>query len=559
MQSSNIEKSEIKMHLSLLAEDPVVEPSITTIQKSSVIEPHSESDDDEEEEEENPVVEPSLTTIQKSSVIEPHSESDDDEEEENHNIKHFGTFELELKKVQISNEKKTIHLMIDNSGSMDRKCSDGNTQLEQVLFVTERVLRFIEENCPEGNISVSVKTFSTRVKTIFEATPVLSSNLDELIGKLKKIYSEDETDIGLALQTMHTTGPEQYNVFLSDGDANAGIKHPVALAECVDKNAINTFIGFGVGHNPRIFAALSNTKDSTYYFIATIEKSKNAYAEILERILYKCMDAVTIEVAGGKIYNYKTNTLESELYVGNMSGSMKKTFNLYSETPADLVIVVKSNGAVQHVVNFEGKYEDLQIAFYRQRTLELLYKSTNCEKQNHYLLKAKMKSVMNEINTYMKNNGMTENVQLKYLCNDIAIVYQTMGTRHAFMYSCSRQASNGDERMHNVVVEKNSRVTSDSDSDSDSDDDNVTRACAPSNYNDDDDDDDDVPQKACAPSNYNDDDDDDGDVPQKACAHSIPKQRACVPSNDIDNFCITDDTPFSSENVNTILKSFAKN
>ena len=530
MQSPNIEKSEIKMHLSLVAE---------TIVEDHVVEDH---------------VDASTLTIQtnfesnfqKSCFIESHSESDDEDEEEEEpvekiQLKHFGTFELELKKVQISSEKKTIHLMIDNSGSMERKCSDGNTQLEQVLFVTERVLRFIVENCPEGNISVSVKTFSTRVKTIFEATPVLSSNLDELIGKLKKIYSEDETDIGLALKKMHTTGPEQYNVLLSDGDANQGIKHPIALAECVDKNAINTFIGFGVGHNPRIFAALSNTKDSSYYFIATIEKSKNAYAEILERILYKCMDAVTIEVAGGKIYNYKTNTLESELYVGNMSGSMKKTFNLYSETPEDLVIVVKSNGAVQHVVNFEGKYEDLQIAFYRQRTLELLYKATNCENQNHYLLKAEMKLVMNEINTYMKNNGMTENVQLKYLCNDIAIVYQTLGTRNAFMYSCSRQASNGDQRMHNVVVENNSQFTYDSDwdSDSDSDDDDVTRACAPSNY----------------------DDDDDGDIPQKACA---PIQRGCPPSNnnnynDIDNFCITDETPFSSENVSTILKSFTKN
>ena len=553
MQSPSIEKSEIKMHLSLLAEDPVVEDPVVEdpVVEDPVVEDHVVEDHVVEDHVvEDPVVEPSLTTIQKSSVIEPHSESDDDEEEEETPvIKHFGTFELELKKVQISNEKKTIHLMIDNSGSMDRKCSDGNTQLEQVLFVTERVLRFIEENCPEGNISVSVKTFSTRVKTIFEAIPVLSSNLDELIGKLKKIYSEDETDIGLALQTMHTTGPEQYNVFLSDGDANVGIKHPVALAECVDKNAINTFIGFGVGHNPRIFAALSNTKDSTYYFIATIEKSRNAYAEILERILYKCMDAVTIEVAGGKIYNYKTNTLESDLYVGNMSGSMKKTFNLYSETPTDLVIVVKSNGAVQHVVNFEGKYEDLQIAFYRQRTLELLYKATNCEKQNQCLLKAEMKSVMNEINTYMKNNGMTENVKLKYLCNDIAIVYQTMGTRHAFMYSCSRQASNGDERMHNVVVEKNSRVTSDSDSDWDSDSDSHS--------------DDGNVQKACCPSNYDDggsdSDSDDGSV-QKACfSPSKPKQRSCGPSNDIDNFCITDETPFSSENVNTILKSFAKN
>jgi hypothetical protein len=335
---------------------------------------------------------------------------------------------------------------------------------------------------------------------------------------------------------MHTTGPEQYNVLLSDGDANQGIKHPIALAECVDKNAINTFIGFGVGHNPRIFAALSNTKDSTYYFIATIEKSRNAYAEILERILYKCMDAVTIEVAGGKIYNYKTNTLESELYVGNMSGSMKKTFNLYSETPKDLVIVVKSNGAVQHVVNFEGKYEDLQIAFYRQRTLELLYKATNGEKQYNYLLKAEMKSVMDEIKTYMKNNDMTENVQLKYLCNDIAIVYQTLGTRDAFMYSCSRQASNGDERMHNVVVANNSRFTFDSDSD----DDNVQRTCfSPSKPK----------QRACAPSSIQAQlDDDDDDI-----------QRSCGPSNDeddINNFCVTDETPFTSENVGNILKSF---
>lgn len=98
--------------------------------------------------------------------------------------------------------------------------------------------------------------------------------------------------------------------------------------------------------------------------------------------------------------------------------------------------------------------------------------------------------------------------------------------------------------MHNVVVENNSRFTYDSDWDSDSDDD-VTRACASSNYDDDDDDDDDIPQKACASI-------------QRGCA---PIQRGCAPSNnnDINNFCITDETPFSSENVNTILKSFTKN
>ena len=538
MQSQNnfIEKREITMNLSVVA-DPVIEYPVI----------------------EDPVIDTVQTNfdskIQRSNFIEPHSESEDEIEDklvDKIPLKHFGTFELELKKVQISGEIKTINIMIDNSGSMDRRCSDGNTQLEQVIFVTERVLRFIEENCPEGNILVSVKTFSTRVRTIFEATSVISSNLDELIRKLKKIYSDDETDIGKALKEMHTTGPEQYNIFLSDGDATCGIKRPLALADCVDKNAINTFIGFGTEHNPKIFAALSNTKNSSYYFIATIEKSRNAYAEILERILYKCLGAVTIEITGGKLYNYKTNALESELYVGNMSGSMKKTFHLYSETPEDLVIVVKSNGVVQQVVNFEGNRKDLKIAFYRQKTLELLYKSTNDEKHENYLLKDEMKSVMAEIKAYMKANGMMDNVQLKYLCNDIAIVYQTLGTRDAFMYSCSRQASNGDERMHNVVVDRNTNNSDDYDV--------HTRACVSSNYDDDDDDDDDIPQRACAPSNYH--DDSDNDVVQKACfSSSNPKQRSCAHSNyddddDIDNFYITDDSPFTSENVNTILKSF---
>ena len=152
MQSQNnfIEKSKITMNLSVVAdtviEDPVIEDPDDTVETNFD------------------------SKIQRSNFIEPHSDSEDEIKDKHVYkipLKHFGTFELELKKVQISGEIKTINVMIDNSGSMDRRCSDGNTQLEQVIFVTERVLRFIEENCPDGNISVSVKTFSTRVRTIF--------------------------------------------------------------------------------------------------------------------------------------------------------------------------------------------------------------------------------------------------------------------------------------------------------------------------------------------------------------------------------------------------------
>lgn len=95
MQSQNnlIEKSEITMHLSIVEDHATttVEPSDTnlTIQ----------------------------TIFQKSSFIEPCSDSESDEEEEKEEakpvplaLKHFGTFELELKKVQISNEKKNHQL-----------------------------------------------------------------------------------------------------------------------------------------------------------------------------------------------------------------------------------------------------------------------------------------------------------------------------------------------------------------------------------------------------------------------------------------------------------------
>jgi hypothetical protein len=560
MQSQNnfIDKSKITMNISVVAgtviEDPVIKDSVIEDPVIDTVQPDFESKTKKINFIEKTkitmnisrVTDPVNNTaqsnfeskIKKVNFIEQSSDSEDEIEieiEDAHVYKipleHFGTFELELKKVQISNEKKTINIMIDNSGSMDQKCSDGNTQLEQVVFVTDKVLRFIEENCPEGNISVSVKTFSTRVRTIFEATPVLSSNINELIAKLKKIYSEEQTNIGIALREMHTTGPEQYNIFLSDGDANYGISDPLELTECVDKNAINTFIGFGIDHNPEIFDALSNTKNSSYYFIEAIEKSRNAYAEILERILYKCLESVTIEITGGKLYNYKTNSLESELYVGNMSGSMKKTFHLYSETPEEVEIIVKSNGIVQKVVNFEGNRKNLEIAFYRQKTLELLYKTTNSKKYDKYRLKNELNSVMNEIKAYMKANNILDNLQLKYLCNDIAVVYQTLGTRDAFMYSCSRQASNGDQRMHNVVVDKNT----------------IQRASRSSNI-----------QRGSMPSNIQ-----RGSMPSDIQRGSMPSdiQRAPRSSNyhdndDIDNFCITDDSPFTSENVNTILKSF---
>lgn len=362
----------------------------------------------------------------------------------------FGIFRFEVDKTEITEAEQEINIMLDKSGSMDEPCGDGSSKMQQIKHVTNNILRFIAKNCTKENISVSIKTFNVEVETVFEKTVVTEELLDSLIKKVEKIYSNDGTDIGTALKATHTTG---HNIFMSDGDANIGETSPTILANMVNKNAFNTFVGFGLDHNPEIFTALSDTKNSAYYFIDKVEKSGNAYGEILHGILYNCLSDVRVQITGGTIYDWKTNEWVTEIFVGNMSGETKKTFHIKSAAKEDIQIAVTGirKGEIPFSTKyaFEGKIDNLQNMIYRQRTLELLFKSKqiNNEKKEIRKMKEELKAFMSELKEYMKP---AIDPLLKNLCDDIAIVYRTIGTRYGQMYSSSRQTSQGNERLYNV-------------------------------------------------------------------------------------------------------------
>jgi len=95
---------------------------------------------------------------------------------------------------------------------------------------------------------------------------------------------------------------------------------------------------------------------------------------------------------------------------------------------------------------FQGDTEDLQKMIYRQRTQEILFKANRAAKE----FKVELKAFMYELKEYMKMNELENDPLLKNLCDDIAVVYRTIGTKHGQMYSASRQTSQGNERLHNV-------------------------------------------------------------------------------------------------------------
>lgn len=385
----------------------------------------------------------------------------------NDEIMEFGIFELEMSKTEMTCKKQEINIMIDKSGSMDEGCEDGNSKMDQIKYVTNNILHYVATHCKADNVSMSVKSFNTRVEPIIDKTSVSTDNLSTLKNRVRMINPEDGTNVEHALKDMRDFEFSQLNVdnnniFMSDGDANDGETRQEELVKLVDERATNYFIGFGLEHNPRLFSALSDAVNSSYYFVDKIEKSGTAYGEILHGILFRLLSNVKIEIENGFIYNWKTNDWRTEIFVGNMSGEMKRTFHILTSNKDAMRILVNGNvvnscANLSEEIRITGETEDLTRMFYRQRTQEMLYKAkefNNNDKMNRdeiRIMKNEMKAFIEEMMDYMKTNELTEDRLMKNLCDDIVIIHRTIGTEYGHMYSCSRQASQGTERLHTTT------------------------------------------------------------------------------------------------------------
>jgi hypothetical protein len=367
-----------------------------------------------------------------------------------------GIYEIVLPAAEPNPAPQILHIMIDVSGSMDERCHDRNTKLDQIKYVTKNIIRFLAAHCP--NISLSVSAFNTTVSKIISSVIITAENQGEMLAEIEKMYACDSTNIEDALKALRALVADpseasaiRHNILMTDGDANEGETRSDLLAELVDVGASNTFIGFGLDHNPRMFTTLSNTRNSSYYFIDQIEKAGVAYGEILHGIVNRVYKCARLVVENGEIYDWKTGGWTTELYIGALAADATKKYHIRSEQPTHIVVRFMDDQTQICETGFNNDYQDLAQMNYRLRTLKMLYRASNVDEDNTQdirVLKKKLKALFDEMTEYMKT--LEDKVLMKNLCDDIVVVYRTIGTKYGHMYSCARQCSQGTERIHNA-------------------------------------------------------------------------------------------------------------
>ncbi len=401
--------------------------------------------------------------------------------------------------------------MTDVSGSMDERCIDKNSKLDQIKHVTKNIIRFIAANC--ANITLQVSAFNSDVMVVIKPEIVTKDNQAEMIRKIEMMTAIDMTDIEKAIRAVKfgNIGAEQHNILMTDGDANMGDTRADALVKLVDIGASNTFIGFGLEHNPHMITTLANTRNGAYYFIDQLERSGVAYGEILHGIVHRVYKSARLIVENGEVYDWKTNAWTHEVYIGGLAADTKKRYHIQTDDPNKIRVRFMDDDVEVDETVFHGQFEDLTQMEYRYRTLEMLFRATQMSSPHRNAiyalyahpeaqaqpevqapsqaqptirdlnqrsiesagadshssgsltdkdmnlapkgqvqtlsgLKIEMKNLVAEMTTYMKT--LDDKRLMKNLCDDIVVVYRTIGTRYGHMYSCARQCSQGTERIH---------------------------------------------------------------------------------------------------------------
>lgn len=368
-----------------------------------------------------------------------------------------------------TNQPLDFAFWLDNSASMDDRCSDGRTKLNNMIFAISNALRYlVNHNIPA---KINLHTFDDRTIEVIPPVIITSENIEPIIEKINKIKSNGSTNIEGVLQSeiahQNIEGMDRIFAMFTDGRATAGrIADASGLVRMANKiNDSTTIATFGCGqdHDYYLLSGIAKKENSTYKFIGKIEESALVIGEFLDKILYKLLVHAKIRITNGEIYDWKSSTWTGEISIENIITECNKTYHIRSATPdavevTVLATMVETGEPFEHTISSKIMDQDLRKDIFRQKTLEILYEANqyNQHQSSEYGLdiKSQLRDLLKSMKQFMDENSLREDLFMKLLCDDIVIAFKTLGSPIGLMYTNSRHVTQGTQSIHSNVIEE---------------------------------------------------------------------------------------------------------
>ena len=395
---------------------------------------------------------------------------------------------LTIKTIKIDNKQPLYMLFtIDRTESMNECTSTfGLSKLQQVKLTFINILKYLSNM--EKEIIIQVNCFDTEVCTVIETTTISKCNISTIICIIESISTRGCTNLEIALveanKTLSQVARENpsylvNHIFMTDGDPNQGISCPRELAKLVNTEFPNIFIGFGIHHNAVILQALSACKNAEYQFIDNSKNTSIVYAETIYQLLFPAIKNLKIVIKNGKIYNWRTNDWEDHLLIPtvisekeiivHVVGSREMEVELYDEyTLLDTTTVLPELLDIS-----TGIYEttDLTRYMYRQVVQDLLFRAKQLNQQRFESktvidkvfpnqnesfdnVKSQIRNVFRTMHKYMRETDLLNDEFMILLCDDLNVIYKTLGKYEGIAYSSSRHTSQGSQRSYSANIDE---------------------------------------------------------------------------------------------------------
>ena len=406
----------------------------------------------------------------------------------NYETSSFGVLNIKIKKTKKTTIPTCFVFTIDRTGSMSEFCGNGRiTRMDYIKQSFQSMMNYFAKQ--ETQIIVRVHTFNEDVDVLVDNILITPDNVNSIIEKIKNLEPDGSTNIGNAI-TKANEALVKYSadnpthqichIFMTDGEPTGGEHSGDVLAGMVNENFTNIFIGAGFGHNAHILRKLSEKKNGEYLFIDNMENATLVYSEPVHRFLYPGLKDIRLEVENGTIYDWKTNKWVSVLEEPDLVSEVDKYYHIVTDKPLELDVSiygievgvdVESSEDISldlssklldivepipDLIDFDTNKivepNDLSKYMFKQLTQELLFKAKSNEYNYNeiYYFKELLRNLFKKMRNYMRRKGLLDDPFIKQLCNDISIIYSTIGKSNGIMFAMSRSCSQGRQQSYNT-------------------------------------------------------------------------------------------------------------